>query len=97
MVWTSGLWTVKPGREDEFIAGWAEFAQWTRTVFPGTRAWLLRERDRPSVFMSLGPWPSDDVITDWRASSGFTERIKRLREMLVSFEPRALDQVVVVE
>ena len=94
MVWTSGIWTVKPGREDEFTAAWAEFAAWSLGEFPGSRAWLLRRRDEPRVFMSIGPWPSDEVVDTWRGSAGFQERIGRIREMLDGFEPRTFDQVV---
>jgi hypothetical protein len=26
-VWTNGTWTLKPGHEEEFVAGWQELAQ----------------------------------------------------------------------
>jgi heme-degrading monooxygenase HmoA len=96
MVWTSGIWTVKPGREDEFAAAWAEFAEWSLREFPGGRAWLLRQRDQPRVFMSIGPWPSDEIVGEWRGSVGFQERIGRIREMLDGFEPRTFDEVAAI-
>ena len=27
--YTQGVWRVKTGRADEFVAAWIEFAQWT--------------------------------------------------------------------
>ena len=27
--YTQGVWQVKPGRADEFVAAWTEFAEWT--------------------------------------------------------------------
>ena len=94
MVWTSGTWTVKPGSEDAFVEAWTEFATWSAGEFPASRAWLLRDRDRPNVFVTVGPWPSDAVIEEWRASDGWRERIGRIRAMLDGFEARTLDQVV---
>ncbi len=96
MVWSSGTWTVKPGREDEFAEAWREFATWSAREFEGGHAWLLRDRDRPGVFVTVGPWPNDEVMAAWRASAGFRERIGRIREMLDGFEPRTLDEVLEV-
>ena len=96
-VWSSGTWSVKAGREDEFAEGWREFAQWAVENHNATRAWLLRDRNRPNQFISIGPWPSDDALAAWRGDPGFDSRVGRLREMLESFEPRTLDPVVSVE
>ena len=96
MVWTSGIWTVNPGHEDAFIAAWGEFARWSLEAFPGTHAWLLRDRDNRAVFMSVGPWPSHGDIEMWRRSLGFRERIERIRDLVASFEPRTLDEVLAI-
>jgi heme-degrading monooxygenase HmoA len=96
MVWTSGIWTVKPGREDEFVAAWTEFAEWSLLEFPASWEWLLRRRDQPHVFMSAGPWPSEEIVGRWRGSAGFQERIGRVREMLDDFEPRTFDEVAAI-
>jgi hypothetical protein len=29
--WTNGIWIVKAGEEDAFIAAWREFASWGET------------------------------------------------------------------
>jgi quinol monooxygenase YgiN len=94
MVWTSGTWRVRVGREDDFIAAWTEFARWSQAAFGGSQAWLLRARDDQQVFVSIGPWPDDATIARWRDSAGFGERVTRIRGLLESFEPRTLDQVV---
>jgi heme-degrading monooxygenase HmoA len=91
--WTSGSWTVKDGMADDFIAAWRELAEWTVGQYPGSRAWLLQDRDRPQVFLSAGPWNSDEAIATWRASDGFQQRVARIRETLESFEARTLDEV----
>ena len=97
MVWTSGTWRVKAGREDEFVGAWGEFARWSQAAFAGGHAWLLRDRADPRVFLSIGPWPDDEVIERWRSSEGFRDRIGRIRDLLESFEPRTLEEVIVVE
>ncbi len=97
MVWTSGSWTVKPGYEKEFVDAWLEFATWSKAEFAGSQAWLLRDRDRQNVFVTVGPWPSDAAIATWRASAGFGERIGRIRSMLEAFEPRTLDEVASID
>lgn len=97
VVWTTGTWRVKPGREDEFVDAWREFAEWSKGQFPADRAWLLRRRDEPNVFLSVGPWPTDEIVEEWRGSAGFRERIGRIREMLDGFEPQSLDEAVRIE
>jgi heme-degrading monooxygenase HmoA len=88
---------VKPGLEDTFVAAWEEFAEWTAAQYPGSHAWLLRDRERPNTFISVGPWSSEEAIGEWRNSEGFLERIGRIRELLQSFEARTLDEAVRVD
>jgi len=95
-VWTHGRWIVKPGREDEFVAAWREFAEWSAESFPGGRGMLFRDREEEGRFVSFGPWPSMETAQEWRASAGFQERVGRIRELLDGFEPYLLDPVVVV-
>ena len=95
MLYTSGDWLVKSGREDEFVNAWRELAEWTASeVAPRARAILLRDRDDPSWFRSFGPWENDEQAAAWRQSEGFASRISRIREMLERFEAHTLDVVV---
>ena len=92
-IWTSGTWTVKEGMADTFVAAWRELAEWSAQKYPGGRAWLLHDREDPNVFLSVGPWTHEEAINEWRASEGFGERVAQIREMLVSFKARTLDEV----
>jgi len=93
-VFTAGLWVTKPGCEDEFAARWREMADWTRReISPEARGTLLRDRDRPNRFMSVGPWPSLEAINAWRAHPGFAERVSKMRDLLEEFSPMTLDDV----
>lgn len=91
---THGRWVVKDGREDEFIRLWQEFADWTVAEVEGARwAVLLQDQQNPRLFSSFGPWESSEAIDNWRGSDGFTERVRRIGEMLESFEALTMQQV----
>ncbi len=93
--YSAGIWIVKPGREDEFVAAWHEFAEWSRSTIEGASwATLLRDQQRPNRFVSVGPWDSLEAIESWRSHPGFAERIDRLRGLIESLEPMTLESVV---
>jgi Antibiotic biosynthesis monooxygenase len=90
-VWTHGVWTVKPGREEEFVRAWNELARDALTEFtPVGPAYLLRERERPNVFRSFGPWDSIETVEGFRAK--IAPRIGAMQELLESFEAFTLDE-----
>ena len=94
-VWTHGTWTVSEGREHEFVDAWRKMAREAAEVLPVVEPpTLLRDRDRPNVFVSFGPWPSIDDVHRFRESTVFRESVQRIEQMLESFEPRTLDEVV---
>src|SRR5262245_25110965 len=92
--YTQGVWTVKPGRADEFVAAWIEFAEWTAEHVEGAgRGTLLRDTNDDHRFVSIGPWESLTSIENWRAMAGWSDRVARIRELLVGFEPATLELV----
>jgi len=95
-VYTAGIWTVKPGREDEFVALWRELADWTVGSFPVAQGTLLRSRDESSRFLSFGPWESVEQIEAWRSAPEWQELVGRMRELLESFEPGTYDVAATV-
>jgi heme-degrading monooxygenase HmoA len=97
MVFTHGTWLVKPGREDDFVAGWTSMAEWTTSLYPDARGTLLRDCEDTRRFVSFGPWPSAGVAGEWRAHPEFQRRVREIRACLEEFEPRMLDLVVEVE
>lgn len=93
--YTSGIWTVKPGSAEDFIAAWTELADWSRANAPGVgSAQLLRDRSDANRFISFGPWESLEAIERWRSMDGFQQRVARLRELLKEFEAFTLELVV---
>lgn len=95
-VYTLGIWTVKPGREDEFVTAWRDMATRTEADFPGASAVLLRDRDLSNRFISTGPWSSMEQVAAWRESAAFRDGVGRIRELVESFEPHTMDPVVVI-
>jgi heme-degrading monooxygenase HmoA len=93
-VYTMGVWTVKPGREDAFIAAWDALGQWTLERGFDTHGTLVRDRSAPSRFVSFGPWPSAEEAERWRSDPGFEERLSRIEETIDSFEPGLYDVVM---
>jgi quinol monooxygenase YgiN len=97
-LYTSGSWTVVPGREDDFVAAWTELAEWTAAEVPGSSwATLIQRKDMPNCFVSFGPWRNAEAIDEWRASDGFQRRVGALREMLEDFSPGVFAQRAHVE
>jgi quinol monooxygenase YgiN len=95
-VWTHATWTVAPGREEEFIRLWQELAAAVKEELqvPDDREpTLLRDRERPNVFLSFGPWSGPDDVERFRGSEAFGRYVARMRELLESFDPRTLDEV----
>lgn len=92
--YTSGVWQVRPGMAEEFVEAWTEFAEWSAANARGT-SWvkLLRDTGDENRFISIGPWEDLEAIQAWRALPGWAERISRIRDLLVSFEPQTLEVV----
>ncbi len=95
--YTNGLWLVKPGEEDEFVAAWREFASWGHT-WPGCGTLrLTRDHYEPSRFVSFGPWESFEAQQAWKDSPEFKERIARVKQHTEDFTPSVFEHVTAVE
>lgn len=92
-VYTLGLWTVREGREDDFVKAWTVMAERTKEEFPHASGTLLRDQNQPSLFISYGPWDSAEEVSAWRASEAFTQGVAAIRDNLVSFEPHTMSLV----
>jgi quinol monooxygenase YgiN len=92
--YTYSRWVVKEGHEAEFVRLWQELADWTVTENFAQSAMLLRDVERPNVFVSLGPWHTIEEVERWRLTEGFQERIARLESVLERFEPTTLELVL---
>ena len=60
--YTSASWVVREGKEDEFVAGWRDWIEWTRDNVRGLiSARLVRDTREPRHFISLAQWEDASV------------------------------------
>jgi heme-degrading monooxygenase HmoA len=95
--YTSGVWLVKEGEEDDFVADWREFAVWARTMPGCGTLMLVRDLDEPSRFMSFAPWESFETQRAWKETDEFRERMTRVRRHVDDFTPRTYESVAQVD
>jgi quinol monooxygenase YgiN len=92
-VWTHGTWTVKPGDEEAFVAAWSHLARASLGRFGTAPPTLLRDLERPNVFVTFGPFASIEDVDSFRASDLFREGVAAIRPLLTSFEAVTLDEL----
>jgi heme-degrading monooxygenase HmoA len=93
-MYTSGVWIVKQGREDEFARRWQGSADRLALDFPGVKFMLLRDRENPRRFISLGEgWRTEDEIEAARSSPDFQDAMAAVWRMLETGEMATLDLV----
>lgn len=95
--YTSGVWTVKPGEEDAFVAEWEDFVRWASEQPGAGTIRLVRDLDRPNRFMSFGPWDSFEAQHRWKQTPEFAERMQRVRQHVEAFEPSTNELVMQVD
>jgi heme-degrading monooxygenase HmoA len=94
--YTSGVWQVKPGEEDDFVAAWEQFAEWAAAQHGSGTLRLTRDRDVDGRFFSFAPWASIEQAHAWKSSPEFSERMARVQQHVAQFAPSELDLVTEV-
>ena len=93
-VWTSGTWTVKPGNEVEFVVAWTAMRDAVLEEFGDVETpILLRDHERPNVFVSFGPWPDLEHVGRFRSSEQFRQAVAAMGPLLERFDAMTLDEV----
>ncbi len=93
-IFSAGIWTVKPGREEEFHRRFTDFANWTAEHQKGVMSVVLvRDIDLGNVFISFGPWADLESIREWRRTPGFSDAFRDFRELCEKIEPHTLRRV----
>lgn len=83
-----GAWTIKPGRENEFISAWNDFAQWTTELTSGaSQGTLVQDIDEPRLFYCFWPFDDADAVRDWRSEPKYREFMMRMRAFCESYSP----------
>lgn len=97
MLCTTEIWVVKEGRETEFSRRWEESASSLSLEFPDVTFRLLRDRDDPRRFVSLGEgWRNVEQVEAARSLPGFQDAMASIWRMLEDGDMSTLDLVVEV-
>ena len=95
MLCTSGIWTVKAGREDDFARRWEESASNLSLEFPDVTFRLLRDHDEPRRFVSLGEgWRNLEQIEAARSLPAFQDAMSSIWRLLEAGDMSTLELVV---
>ena len=94
--YTSGIWHVKEGEEDDFVSAWRDFVEWGAT-FDGSGSFrLVRDAEDSAKFMSFAPWETFEAQDAWKADPEFPARIGRVRQHTTDFTPSVFELVTQV-
>ena len=92
--YTMARWIVKEGREDEFQRMWHEdLGVAIMGVGLKSHGTLLRNVEKPQLFVSFGPWKDLEEATIIRSSPEVQGAIGRIRELCDEVEPGAFEVV----
>lgn len=95
MITTCGVWIVKEGRESDFARRWEESAGALKLEFPGVTFQLLRDRDDPRRYVSLGSgWRNLEQIEQARSLPSFQDALASIWRLLESGNMSTLELAV---
>ena len=96
-MYTCGVWTVKEGREDEFARRWQESADNLALNVPGMKFMLLRDRENPRRFISLGEgWRNAAQIEASQSTPDYQDAMTSIWRMLEAGDLSTLDLIASV-
>lgn len=94
---TTGIWNVKKGKEQEFINAWKEIAEWTFNNMDNGSARLLQDSKDQSRFVSVGQWMSENNIQKWRDTDEFKKALEKINNLLEEpSQPHSMREVATV-
>ena len=86
-MYTSAVWHVKEGHEDEFKRHWQESVDAASLELPGIVFRLVRDVENPRRYASnAGPWRNLEQVTAMRNSTQFQASMASAAEHLDSYE-----------
>lgn len=90
---TTGIWNVKKGKEEEFIKTWTKFASWSAEQNHAS-ARLLQDASNPQIFVSVGKWETPEAIKKWRETPEFKDAMMQLSQLLAEpAQPHTMNEV----
>ena len=88
-VYTLGMWRVKPGNEESFVAAWKEMGAFFKGLPnpPGAEGILVRSVQDETLFYSFGPWRSAEDIQAMRAHPDTAAKMGKLIALCDEAQP----------
>lgn len=84
MIYTTGIWTVRQGSDDEFVRIWRDMALGMADEFAVVPR-LMRDVDHPGLYFTIaGPWRDAQQVSEALASARFADARTALRDHLES-------------
>ena len=97
MICTSGIWTVKEGREEEFQRRWQETVDGLAESHPELKFRLFRDSRNPQRFVSIGEgWRSAEHVESALAAPSYQDAMAGVWRVLDSGEITTLELVAEV-
>ena len=90
----SGTWVPYPGKEQEFVDAWAQFASWASGEPGAGTLTLMHDVYNPQRYVSVGDWETSEAARNWKTSPEFQERIAHVLEHVAEFNSSELTVVV---
>jgi quinol monooxygenase YgiN len=96
-VYTSGVWIVKEGNEDEFKRRWQAGVDATVLAVSGVKFMLFQDQESPRRFVSLGEgWRNAEQIEAARGMPEYQDSMSAIWRLLESGEMTTLKLVAEV-
>jgi len=85
--YTCGIWTVRDGSEEEFVARWTALVETAGASGGGESFLLIQDREDPHRFISFGAWDEWTSADGWRSGDAFKQAMGACRELCDDFRP----------
>lgn len=93
-----GIWLVEPGKENEFVATFSDFAKWvfSRSLGAG-EVYLLQDIQQSNRFITCGPWENLQKIEEWRKLPEFKDFFAKAKGMCIDVTPMTMKSILHLE
>jgi quinol monooxygenase YgiN len=97
VIYTTGVWTVRQGSDEEFVRVWRDMAQGMADEFAVVPR-LMRDVEHPRLFFTIaGPWRDTEQVSEALASPRFAGARTALRDHLESIAISTYELVAEVQ
>jgi heme-degrading monooxygenase HmoA len=82
VIYATETWSVKQGKEEEFLKIWTDLANWTKAnEMCSISVVLLQDLEQKNLFISIGPWRTSECVRAWRQQPEFKAALVKLKEV----------------